>query len=1067
MAFQFPDPSVATTVVNQDTGITYQWQDPPGKWVIAVETLDTYCVEQQTSTLELNADGQAEFYTDFEITGDKILTNTVNETVDYIVSYEGIEERVSNLSDDQKQYIGFVEIRKDKYISQATPDAALITGVKIKQVVTMFDIAGVEFQCISPERILFGPGTPAGLGPQGTVAQPLQCCHKFIAPVRIGSAYVIISEDPPEKGLVEGLLWFSSKDTEYNLFVYCEDENIWVPASPNIGEIEQDKYVKKAGDTMTGALTMENASMLETINTDIEMRRTMPNDGSGDWDVNRSRYGIIRSRCPKIIDTDGTENLAQGQPFGIQIDLADRNSYRNELKVTSKTEDILRVYSGATPGIEFNDQIDRSNLTASGNDKGIIQGIEIRGIPTPDKDITPGSYAVNKEYIDQREAYLQNEIVELAEEIEALAPSVERGEWQMTLSGVISGPGLITFYDGTFGNGNPTGVFTQVQSVWFSETDKASVPHGFENVETGHLLELFVQGESDYGLFEVVEVHDETNNIQHPYYAIDVNFVRALSNTSKADTGDMVRMKTFQAPSGGTASEFVRKIGDDMEGPLVFKDNGIIDGSDAQSMPTTPGDPNDPGYRAGLEIRTVADKPIAISHDGSYKSVLDIYKYDPNEPNNRGKTLSIYADGRVITPKYFQTTEFVRTPILKSKDNEDLRVQRGDHNTIELKSNIVEINNPLQVNQYLKLVSNGTDNGKTYIYYNEPNDSYNQIRIQLNKKGSISDSGNTGGGALWYRRDGLVTSALTWGKDGITLSDYADKKLDIGQCPVINVPDPVDEQDATNKRYVDLLSAKIEELEQKIANLGGGSGSMSRNVRLTVQGSSTSPYDLSVGEIKTFNAATDTISVCARGIAFKPQGRINISKVSRSATDPIWSFHITDVKYEYLSSNKDQVATLSVSLEGPEGSGGNYGINSSTDYYLSIVDGAWDSDTAVSSSVKFSASSSGDWDNNSPDTVVNVEKLYKLNSSGNLTDGSYVYGAFIPIPYLEKMSGLKYVNLRDDASGKFGSNATNNVEEATLNGIKGIKVWKSSSYYYTNTIAIHVYGANMIYDPDS
>ena len=93
MAFQFPDPSVATTVVNQDTGITYQWQDPPGKWVIAVETLDTYCVEQQTSTLELNADGQVEFYTDFEITGDKILTNTVNETVDYFVSYEGNKVR--------------------------------------------------------------------------------------------------------------------------------------------------------------------------------------------------------------------------------------------------------------------------------------------------------------------------------------------------------------------------------------------------------------------------------------------------------------------------------------------------------------------------------------------------------------------------------------------------------------------------------------------------------------------------------------------------------------------------------------------------------------------------------------------------------------------------------------------------------------------------------------------------------------------------------------------------------------------------------------------------------------
>jgi hypothetical protein len=34
MAFQFPDPAVTTTVVNPETGITYQWKADPGKWVI-------------------------------------------------------------------------------------------------------------------------------------------------------------------------------------------------------------------------------------------------------------------------------------------------------------------------------------------------------------------------------------------------------------------------------------------------------------------------------------------------------------------------------------------------------------------------------------------------------------------------------------------------------------------------------------------------------------------------------------------------------------------------------------------------------------------------------------------------------------------------------------------------------------------------------------------------------------------------------------------------------------------------------------------------------------------------
>jgi hypothetical protein len=155
----------------------------------------------------------------------------------------------------------------------------------------------------------------------------------------------------------------------------------------------------------------------------------------------------------------------------------------------------------------------------------------------------------------------------------------------MTLSGSNLNEGDITFYDGTFGNGSPIGIFTQVQSVWFSQKDSAGVPHGFDNVEPGYLLELFVQGEDDFGLFEVVEVHDETSNIQNPYYAIDVNFIRALDATSKADAGDRVRMKTFQAPTGGTADGFVLKTGDTIpcdnspiSFPNTYTDNSLKPG---------------------------------------------------------------------------------------------------------------------------------------------------------------------------------------------------------------------------------------------------------------------------------------------------------------------------------------------------------------------------------------------------------------------------------------------------------------------------------------------------------
>lgn len=44
MAFQFPDPAVTTTVVNPETGITYQWKADPGKWVITTGEPEDDCL---------------------------------------------------------------------------------------------------------------------------------------------------------------------------------------------------------------------------------------------------------------------------------------------------------------------------------------------------------------------------------------------------------------------------------------------------------------------------------------------------------------------------------------------------------------------------------------------------------------------------------------------------------------------------------------------------------------------------------------------------------------------------------------------------------------------------------------------------------------------------------------------------------------------------------------------------------------------------------------------------------------------------------------------------------------
>ena len=50
-SFQFPDPSLEQTVVNPITGSTYQWKEPPGKWVLTSTLVDSD-IEDRVDALE-------------------------------------------------------------------------------------------------------------------------------------------------------------------------------------------------------------------------------------------------------------------------------------------------------------------------------------------------------------------------------------------------------------------------------------------------------------------------------------------------------------------------------------------------------------------------------------------------------------------------------------------------------------------------------------------------------------------------------------------------------------------------------------------------------------------------------------------------------------------------------------------------------------------------------------------------------------------------------------------------------------------------------------------------------
>ena len=57
MAFNFPDPTLQQTVTNDETGVTYQWKEPPGKWVVVTRPVEDSGVEDlsnRVDTLEID-----------------------------------------------------------------------------------------------------------------------------------------------------------------------------------------------------------------------------------------------------------------------------------------------------------------------------------------------------------------------------------------------------------------------------------------------------------------------------------------------------------------------------------------------------------------------------------------------------------------------------------------------------------------------------------------------------------------------------------------------------------------------------------------------------------------------------------------------------------------------------------------------------------------------------------------------------------------------------------------------------------------------------------------------------
>ena len=167
--------------------------------------------------------------------------------------------------------------------------------------------------------------------------------------------------------------------------------------------------------------------------------------------------------------------------------------------------------------------------------------------------------------------FIQREIVELEEEIDAIATSQDRGtwDWAFTVSNFLDPLPAGKFYmvDGNNGLAIAT-EYINATKIIFSKTDAEGDNHSFTADLVDKVLMLFDRPDDDF-LESIITAVDEPNGAD--YAIIDVTHIQSLggpTNEADAEGRYKARLNIFDQPTGGNAGEYVLKQGDDMTGRL-------------------------------------------------------------------------------------------------------------------------------------------------------------------------------------------------------------------------------------------------------------------------------------------------------------------------------------------------------------------------------------------------------------------------------------------------------------------------------------------------------------------